>query len=440
MRLTSVSFHLRASRAWLARAVAAVLAALSLSLVLVLAGCSPPAAGPPAGAGTTAASGTATASGTASGTATATASLAATDTVWPYYAELNALGHPLYRNPRVLTIRSTSKAAVLATVRPPAPFQTFGLLAGGTVPDQWVVGAQPWHPVRVDDNSAQPVILFSLTFNPATKRTTLTRLPVPPVHALPFMPGGPDQPGQDQLAAVELSPDGTRLAAVVITPSAFQVRVYPVAGGAASTWSQPLPASQDDEAQFSLNWLAGSRTLAVGFKVGYDVPVTQPAVTFLDTSGPGGALAAAGRRITLAFPAAKPPTSFNGPFPPRGCWGPPVVTSDGQTVLCSGLAATPDNAAGETAVGIWLFSPETGKLTATWNPHLICCALTAYEFPDLQWVSPGGQLVIASGMSTAHSGEQLFLRQPGGQLRQLPWQGIYSIPLQDPPIEPPIAW
>jgi len=409
-----------------------VLAALSLVLVLVLGSCSPSAARPPAGAGTTAVSGTSS--------ATATASPAATDTVWPYYAELNAVSHPLYRNPRVLTIRSTSTAAVLATVRPPAPFQTFGVLAGGTVPDQWVVGAQPWRPVRVDDNSAQPVTLFSVTFDPVTKRATLTRLPMPPVHALPFMPGGPDQPGQNQLAAVELSPDGTRLAAVVITPSAFQVRVYPVAGGAASTWSQPLPASQDDEAQFSLDWLAGSRTLAVGFKVGYDVPVTQPTVTFLDTSGPGGTLATAGRRITLTFPAAKPPTSFNGPFPARGCWGPPIVTSVGQTVLCSGLADTPDNAAGAIEVGIWLFSAATGKLAATWNPHMICCADNGYEFPDLRWVSPGGQLVIVSGMSVAHSGEQLFLRQPGGQLRQLPWQGIYSIPLQDPAVEPPIAW
>jgi len=425
---------MRASRAWQARAAAAVLAALSVSLVLVLASCSPPASRPPAGARTTAAPGTASA-------ATAPASpVGAKDTVWPYYAELNAMSHPLYRSPRDLTIRSTGTAAVLATVRPPAPFQTFGLLTGGAVADQWVVGAQPWHPLRVDDNSAQPVTLFSLTFDPATKRTTLARLPVPPVRALPFMPGGPDQPGQDQLAAASLSPDGTRLATVVITPAAFEVRVYPVHGGAVRTWSQPLPASQDDEAQFSLTWLTGSRVLAVGFKVGYDVPVTRPTVTFLGTGGPGGALAAAGRTVTLAFPAAKPPTSFHGPFPPDGCLGPPVVTGDGQTVLCSGLAATPTNAAGATAVGIWLFSARTGSLTAAWNPHVICCALNGYEFPHLQWVSPRGQLVIASGMSVAHSGERLFLRQPGGQLRQLPWQGIYTIPLQDPPVEPPIAW
>jgi hypothetical protein len=152
--------------------------------------------------------------------------------VWPYYAELNGVHSPLYRSPRDLTIWSTGTAAVLATVRPPAPFQTSGLLAGGTVPDQWVVGAQLWHPVNRADNSAQPVTLFSLTFAPATRRATLTRLPVPPLHALPFMPGGPDQPGQDQLAAVQLSPDGKRLAAVVITPADFQVRVYPVAGGA----------------------------------------------------------------------------------------------------------------------------------------------------------------------------------------------------------------
>jgi hypothetical protein len=360
--------------------------------------------------------------------------------VWPYYAELNAVRHPLYRNPRELTIRSTSTAAVLAIVRPPSPYQTFGLLAGGTVPDQWVVGAQPWHPVQVDDNSRQPVTLFSVAFDPATKRATLARLPVPPVLSAALVSGGTWASGKDQLADVQLSPDGTRLAAVVFTPRAFQVRVYPVAGGTVRTWSWPRAASQAGEAQFSLTWLAGSRTLAVGHKIGYDVQLGPPEVTFLDTSGPGGALAAAGRTITLTFPAAKPPTSFNGHYPPGGCWSAPVVTSDGQTVLCSGLAATPMNAAGATAVGIWLFSAVTGKLTATWNPHIICCALSGYEFPDLHWVSQSGQLVIASGMSTAHLGEQLFLREPAGQLHQLPWQGIYTIPLQDLPVEPPVAW
>lgn len=410
------------------------MAALALALILVLSGCSQPAPRPPAGLGSTAASGT-----TSAAAAPASPS-AAKDTVWPYYAELNAVQHPLYRNPSDLTIRSTGTAAVLATVRPPAPYQTFGLLAGGTVADQWVVGAQAWHPVRVDDNSAQPVTLFALAFDPATRRATLTPLPIPPILSAALVSGATWASGKDQLAAVQLSPDGTRLAAMVITPGAFQVRVYAEPGGAARTWSQPLPASQSDEAQFSLTWLAGSRTLAVGFKIGYDVPISQPTVTFLDTTGPGGALAAAGRTITLSFPEAKPPTSFQGPFPPDGCWGAPVVTGDGQTVLCSGLALTPTNFAGATAVGIWLFSAAAGKLTATWNPHMICCALNGYDFPDLHWVSPGGQLVIVSGMSVAHSGEELFLRQPGGQLLHLPWQGIYTIPLQLPPVEPPIAW
>jgi hypothetical protein len=100
----------------------------------------------------------------------------------------------------------------------------------------------------------------------------------------------------------------------------------------------------------------------------------------------------------------------------------------------------PDNAAGATPVGIWVFSAATGKLTATWNQHTLCCGFPGSEFPDLLWVSPGGQLVIASGMSMDQSGEQLFLREPGGQLHQLPWQGIDKIPRQDPPVEPPVAW
>jgi hypothetical protein len=380
--------------------------------------------------------------GSASPSASASASPAAVPgTVPEYYAETTAARAPAYDNPDNITIRDTYTAAVLATVRPPRPYQTFGLVTGTGMPDVWVVGAQPWHPESLD-NSAQPVTLLTLTFDPGSKRTTLTRLPVPPVHASPLESPAPVYSGGEQLAAVALSPNGIQVAAVMMTLGAFEVRDYTVTTGAVSTWSQRLtPSGGVFEWQFSLTWLDDSRTLAVGYRYGTPVVASQSStVLYLDTTRPAGELAAASRRVVLSFPKAKPPATFKGPFPPDGCAGPPVATSDGQTVLCSGVAATPVNYAGATEVGVWVFSARTGKLTAPWNQHMICCQLSAGEFPGILWASSRGQLMIASGMSTAHGGEELFLRTPDGQLRRLPWQGIYAGPDVLPPIEPAVAW
>jgi hypothetical protein len=68
-----------------------------------------------------------------------------------------------------------------------------------------VAGAQPWHPAGLDE-SAQPVTLFTLSFSPATRRAAMARLPAPPV------------PGTD-LTAAALSPDGSKVAEVTLTPA-----------------------------------------------------------------------------------------------------------------------------------------------------------------------------------------------------------------------------
>jgi hypothetical protein len=399
---------------------------MALTLIILLLGCAPTSPRPAAAAGRSATAATGHVS-------------AAPDAVWPYYAELSAARSPVYSSPRDITIRNTDTATVVTTVGPPPPYQTFALVTGTGQPDRWVVGAQPWHPQDLD-NSAQPVTLFTLAFDPVSKRATLTPLPIPPVQAGALVSGGPVPAGQEQLAAVELSPDGTQVATVMVMPSVFEVRVYTVASGAVRTWSQRVPTAGPSPGwQFSLTWLDASRTLAVGYR---EATPVRPAlaVLYLDTTRPGGALTEAGRTVVLSFPTAKSPSSFKDPFPPDGCTGPPVVTSDGQTVLCSGLAVTPMNFAGATQVGVWVFAARTGELTAPWNQHVICCALTTDEFPDILWVSPRGQIIIASGMSTANWGEELFLRTPGGQLRRLPWQGIYADPDTLPPIEPPVAW
>ncbi len=158
-------------------------------------------------------------------------------------------------------------------------------------------------------------------------------------------------------------------------------------------------------------------------------------MSYLNTASPSSSLADASRTVTLSFPAGKAKTGA-----PDGCYGAPVATSDGQKVLCPGTAAYPANAAGTTEAGLWVFSARTGALTAAWNKHTVCCALSGTEFPRILWVSPHGTLVVASGMSTGNHGAQLSLRAADGSLQQLPWKGLVHRPDQAGLAEPSIAW
>ena len=186
---------------------------------------------------------------------------------------------------------------------------------------------------------------------------------------------------------------------------------------------------------FSLTWLSDNKTLAVGIATTDAKAGPTAAVRYLNTASPGSSLAEASRTVTLSFPANKAKAGT-----PDGRYGTPVATSDGQRVLCSGVATHPVNAGGTTEVGIWVFSGRTGALTAAWNEHTICCARSGTAFPRILWVSPHGTLLIASGMTTDNQGAQLFLRAADGSLQQLPWKGLTRRPGQASIVEPSIAW
>jgi hypothetical protein len=401
--------------------------------------------------------------------------------VWSAYAQTTAAAAPGYASPREVTIRRTGTAAVLATVRPPFPFQTFAFVAGTGQPNRWIAGAQRWRPLRLD-NSAKPVTLFLLSYDPAARRVTATRLPAPPMPASrlitdgsPLAVAGSAKAGQ--LAAVTLSPDGRRLALLTTTVAGYQVRVYPVgaaaaaigtatstaaAGGGVSgtaastatastaaaaggvrTWTErSVPGADPATWAFSLTWLGDGRTLAIGITDRGAATAIRghSSVLWLDTSRPAGALATAAKTLPLTFPAPTSAPTFGGGHAPNGCTGAPVPASDGRTVLCSGTAAFPVTMAGATSVGIWIFSARTGRLTDAWNQHTICCQLTSNDFPDILWVSPHGDSLIAAGMTAKNGGAQLFLRAPNGRLRQLPWPGLFRYPNVGNVTEPSTAW
>jgi hypothetical protein len=367
---------------------------------------------------------------------------ATSDTVPPYYAETIAILPPAYANPLNLSIRNTATGEEGAALRALPPYQSIGFVAGTGKPNWWIVGAQRWQPVNYD-NSAQPAKLYLATMetttmdgNPFTE-DMLTPLPVAPVQASQLINGTADASSVRQLAAATVSPDGKHLALVITQGDTYQVSVYPVTGHAvARTWSGEVsPALKHFTWSFSLTWLSDNKTLAVGIATGDALVESTAAVRYLNTASPGSSLAEASRTVTLSFPAKTAETGT-----PAGCYGAPVATSDGQKVLCSGAATYPVNAGGATEVGLWVFSARTGTLTAAWNKHTICCALSSTYFPRLLWVSPHGTLVIASGMSTGNQGAQLFLRTADGTLQQLPWKGLIHRPNQADIIEPSIAW
>jgi len=415
-RHAAAARHLRHWRPAFAAAAVVVIVALSLTLSQVLPGGKPRP-------------------GVSPHPSTSPPSTIVPDTVPAYYAAVTATKSPAYRSPQNVTIRDTYTAAVLATVRPPAGYGTFAFVTGTGRPGTWLAGAQ--HPAAAA-SSAQPVKLFLLTYDAGSRQVTVRPLPPPPMRDAAPMAISLVGSAPTGLAAEALSPDGAMLAIIVAKSDSFDVRVYTLASGSVRTWSAPAPATQPGDWEFSLTWLDDNRTLAVG--AADFAGIKSAPAWYLDTSAPGGELAAASRTVTLSFPKAKPSTSFNGPHTPDSC-GLPVATSDGQLLLCSGTASFPLNAAGATSAGIWVFSARTGRLTAALEQHTICCMLMSTDFPRIVWVSPKGDVLIATGITDTNHGTQLFVRAPDGRLTQLPWPGgIIHYPGIGNPFEPSVAW
>jgi hypothetical protein len=373
---------------------------------------------------------------------------AAADTLPRYYAEATATHSPAYASPDDISIRNTSTGAVVATVRPPRPQATLGYVFAAGRADTWIVGAQPWHPVRVAkygvhlDNGAQPVTLFTLTFDPATRHVTLARLP------------GPRVPGND-LPVAALSADGTRLAEVLLTvgkpvthggatlqPASAWLRVYTMNGGTVVASSHELATARDVNAvsSYTATWLDDNRTLALGGAfgpVGVNPPVNT--VQYIDASAPG--TLAVSKTVRLVFPAPGKPTFDSKTATPQNCFYPPLAISDGQSITCGGAAVTAMNAGGYTNLGIWVFSARTGKLTGSWGRHSIFGGQDVFtDTPQVLWASPAGRVIVATAITPANQGANLYIRTADARLHRVPWPGLIQYPGIANIIEPQVAW
>jgi len=382
-------------------AAAAVLVVAGLSLAL------PRVVGSPQAAAGHKASNSAAASPSRS--ARSSPAPAAVTPVPAFYAALTGVTYPWYDHPLDITVRNTETGAVLATVKPPAPYGTFAFIAHGNSAGTFLVGAQRWEPVSnshyADNNNAAPVTLLLLRFDQATRQVSFTGLPAPELPGL--------EAGAPVLEAASLSPDGTKLAvatgnAVPPGPTSLQLSVYPLHGGAVRTWSlHGTAAARSQDAVAGLSWLADGHTLAFNMTGLDPAGSSVNQVRKLDVAGPGGDLLGASQ---LVF-------SLNGTS--FLCLDSLLLSPDGNTVACAGQTPPPRSQQPVTVYGVAEFSVATGRQTG----------ILAQTTDDSSLATTPQQVFWWDGHDTligTLDGPVFVLR--GGTRQVIPWSSRISPP------------
>ena len=196
---------------------------------------------------------------------------------------------------RTALVRSTVTGRVLATVRPPRPYQVFTWVSGAADDRTFVLAAQRWWNIRSgaagvraqDRDNSTPTVFFRLTFDPHTRSTQLAPLPIPQTIR------------SEQLAGMAVSPDGTRLA-LDVRHSIQSVEVVPLVTGTDRSWLWLHPGWIGNWKPMGqvLSWSADGRYLEFQ-QWGGRLNETMH-VRVLDTTAPGHLLATA--KVVLVYP------------------------------------------------------------------------------------------------------------------------------------------
>jgi hypothetical protein len=317
------------------------------------------------------------------------------ESVPPYLLSLTSPAGPASSEPLDIAVRASSTGQVLAVVSPPVDPGTFTFVSASTADGRtFLVGAQPWHPIGLSGtDSFQPVSFYLLRFDPASRRSSLTPLPVPAASV-----------AKDTtiLVSAALSPDGRRLAVAGVEPGGrvIDVHVYPLpAGGRGQAWTVTGRVVSDAWGT-RLSWSANDRVLAVGLAFG--------TVRLLDTAVPPGRSAAV-EDITLGVRYG------------YQCFDPVLMTSDGSKLIC-GVSA--DHFQGEaTTIGpgrgaFAVYDARTGNLTAVLGAEGSGTPAAGHQIPALVWVSPRGTTLIGYPLA----GRLSVLSN--GRYRPITWLGL----------------
>jgi hypothetical protein len=256
-------------------------------------------------------------------------------------------------------VHLTVSGASLATIRPSLP--------GGTMVA--VTAARDGRTFVLGEQGRKAVTFYQFRLGSSGRPGALTRLPMSVADG-------------KTLTGLALSPDGTKLAIAVVPGGGVQqVRLYPVHGGQARTWSAtgggPYGATW-------LSWPASQRTLAFNWSAGQ-----MRSVRLLNLGTTGGSLLAASRPVvTLGNTANMGQTLYIGPEDM-------IITPDGSAIVGASNEITniAKNGIITFTTGFPEFSVATGHLTRIvghWHPN----QWHEPEVVDLLWSDASGRVLI----------------------------------------------
>jgi hypothetical protein len=262
-------------------------------------------------------------------------------------------------------VHLTVSGASLATIRPSLPGGKMVAVTAAGDGRTFVLGEQG--PFRKE------VTFYQFRLGSSGRPGALTRLPMSVADG-------------KTMGDVALSPDGTRLAIAVAPGGGVQqVRLYPVSGGPARTWSATDGTSGGPFALGLLSWAASQRTLAFNWGPGQTL-----SVRLLNLGNAGGSLLAASRpAVTLANTANMGQTLYQ-------C-GSLILVPNGSEFVCASGEITKIAKDGiiTYTTGFPEFSAATGHLTRIlghWHPN----QWHEPEVIDLLWSDASGRVLIGA--------------------------------------------
>jgi hypothetical protein len=242
----------------------------------------------------------------------------------PYFVSLAPYG---------AVVHLTVSGATVATIRPAQP--------GGKVVTVTSAGDDRTFVLAEQGQDRKAVAFYKFRLNSSGRPGALARLPMSVANG-------------KTMTGLALSPDGSRLA-IAVAPGAGvqQIRLYPVLGAVARTWSATGGTIGAPNAASSLSWPASQRTLAFNWSVG-----KTASVRLLDTGSGGGSLLAA------SHPAVTQASAFRMGQTLYQCLEEMIITPDGSAIVCPSTTITDaaKNGTIKRSTGFPEFSATTGRL------------------------------------------------------------------------------